>query len=106
MTIRPVDMQLLVPKIQEAGKVQNQQQNSPQTSQQDLAVQMQKQADIREKSVQQTDHSAEGKIQAHQEKQGQGKQDTSGREKNKKNDLEQSDKNLDPMRGNVLDIKI
>jgi hypothetical protein len=54
MTIRPVDMQVLLPKVNEVSKIQQTQNNAEQTAQQQFASQLQKEAARKESQVQGT----------------------------------------------------
>lgn len=112
MTIRPIDMQVLIPKATEVGKQQNTlaQQNTVQ--QQQLAEQMQKTAEMRQQQVQGTNKGEGGKVKRDETKDKRnnyrrGNYETSSSLSDSPNQESPEDAAVtqDPILGHVVDIK-
>ncbi|MBC9783442.1 hypothetical protein H1S01_02805 [Heliobacterium chlorum] len=105
MTLRPVDMQVIVPKVTEVGKQQQVQNLAPDQQQHFLGQQGQVEADHRQKTVQSSPQSEEGRIRERQQNK-QGRQQ--GKSKSGRRDQDEQEESVpqDPLRGRLLDIKI
>lgn len=107
MTIRPVDLQVVIPRVTEVAKTQHASDQKETLQQQQFAGQWQQIAANRQHQVQGTnkeetkvnrerhtkEHDSEKEGQKHQE----GKQSDT--------DMENHPSNQDPVRGNLIDIK-
>lgn len=103
MPIRPVDMQVLLPKVNEVSRIQQIQNQNEQNSQQQFASQLQKEATKQETQVQHSNKSQGGKVN----KDSGNKSSSEEKEKKKKQKNEQESEIIkDPKLGNKLDIKI
>ena len=113
MSIKPVDMQVILPQATDVGKFQAVQNDKSMISQQLFAEKLQKEAAQRQEQVQETERGEFGKVNREQEREK--------REKNKKkpqaktaqakteNDHgkagnKRQPQNLDPLLGTNLDI--
>lgn len=105
MTVRSVDMQVLLPKIQEIGKNQQVQNQQDQSQQQQFASQMQKQTEKQKHQVQNSLKPEGNKITAGNE-QGKQQQKQKPQEEGARDNLEEETGVKDPDKGNLLDIKI
>lgn len=104
MTVRSIDMQVLLPKISEANRSQPIQNQQNQTQQQQFAAQFQKQADIQRHQVQNSNKSEGSKITQDDQKNKSHDQRENHRKDNTEEETAVSAK--DPVKGNLLDIKI
>lgn len=110
MTIRPVDLQVLIPRVTEVSKTQHVNDHQETLQQQQFAGQWQKISEKREQQVQGTTKSEDGKVnpeknskeQSHS-KHGQRHQDI--KHSNTDADMVNHASNKDPVRGNLIDIK-
>lgn len=105
MTVRSVDMQVLLPKIQEIGKNQQIQNQQDQSQQQQFAAQMQKQTEQQKHQVQTSLKPEGSKIDSGDGKDKQQKKRQGHKEEDQEN-LEGEIGVKDPSKGNLLDIKI
>jgi hypothetical protein len=103
MTIRPVDMQVLLPKVNEVSKVQQAQNNAEQTAKQQFAAQLQKEAALKESQVQGATKGEGLLINKDGSKNSHG-----GHEHEASKDKNELAEEIikDPKLGNKLDIKI
>lgn len=102
MSIRPIDLQVLIPRTEEIGRKQQGQQDKNQAESQKFMLQFQEQAKNRQSQVQTSQKSEQEKInQEKKEKSNQGKKQG----KNNKKNLGQKDELADPVRGTLIDIK-
>jgi hypothetical protein len=106
LTVRSVDMQVLLPKIQEIGKNQQVQNQQDQSQQQQFAAQMQKQAELQKHRVQNSPKSEGHKIDVESEKKGHQQKKRHSDEDKKQEHVEGETGVKDPSKGNLLDIKI
>lgn len=105
MTIRSIDLQVLIPRVTEVSKTQHilDQQNALQ--QQQVAEQMHQLAALRQQQIQKTPKNAGGKIEDEaQNKNGQhNSHEKHGSSPNDED--EKQDEGVDPLRGRHVDIK-
>jgi len=110
LTIRPVDLQILIPKVTEVGKNQHHTDHQDTLQQQQFADQWQQVSANRQHQVQGTNKSGDHKVgsEAHPKQQqhsnkGKNQQD----DKQNKNDADQVNhaSSHDPVRGKLIDIK-
>ncbi len=103
MNIRPMDLQIMIPRAVEAGKVHQQQENMSNVQQHNAAAQFQQSNMIKMKQVQHTDKSDDTKLNP----------DDGSRQEHSQRDTEkertpqkQTSKmvSVDPTKGNILDI--
>lgn len=105
MTLRPIDMQVLLPKISEVNRGQPIQNQQDQTEQQQFAAQFQKQAEIQRHQVQNSNKTEGSKIDQQAKEKGSSRQQEDKNAKDRQKD-EQTAGTKDPGKGNLLDIKI
>lgn len=108
MTIRPIDMQIIIPRATEVGKAQHtlDQQNIQQ--QQHFAAQWQQISEKRQQQVQHTGKSEQGKVNREKESKQQffSERDHHESDTKEKDDEDHSPQtNPDPIRGSRIDIK-
>ena len=110
MTIKPVDLQVLIPRVTEVGKTQHVTDHQDILQQQQFAGQWQQISGKRQKQVQSTVNSEEGKVnrEKHPKEQshsrnGQKDQDVNHGHINA--DMVNHASSEDPVRGNLIDIK-
>jgi len=111
VTIRPVDLQVLIPRVTEVGKTQHVTDHQDTLQQQQFAEQWQQISAKREQRVQSTTKSEDGKVgrEKHSSKEqnnssnGQKYQDV--KHSNTDADMVNHASNEDPVRGNLIDIK-
>lgn len=108
MTIRPVDLQVLIPRVTDVAKTQHNVDHQDTLQQQQFAGQWQQIATDRQHQVHSTNKSEDTKVgrENHSKEQGGSKN------KNKDPNAKQADadmvnhaSNEDPVRGNLIDIK-
>ena len=110
LTIRPVDLQVLIPRVTEVGKNQHITDHQDTLQQQQFAGKWQHVSANRQKQVQGTTKSEEGKVQEKNSKEqshskdGQKQQDVK-HSKTDAADMVNHASNGDPVRGNLIDIK-
>ncbi|MDT8901321.1 hypothetical protein [Anaeroselena agilis] len=102
MTIRAIDLQVLIPRVTEVGKVQQIADNQGALQQQQGADQWQKLAAARQQQVQKSPQNAGGKVNA----------DADGKEKHQEENNkgsrrheDEAEDSPDPIRGHTIDIK-
>ncbi|MBC8016271.1 MAG: hypothetical protein H7X79_11080 [Sporomusaceae bacterium] len=110
MTIRPVDFQVLIPRVTEVAKTQHVTDHQDTLQQQQFAGQWQHIAANRQKQVQGTTKSEDSKVG--RENQPKGQSHTKDGQKHQDNTQSHADadmvnhpSNEDPVRGNLIDIK-
>lgn len=110
MSIRPVDLQVLIPRATEVGRVQQMVDQQNTLQQQQFAEQWQQISVSRQKKVQGTPKTVDGKIRREKEKEGTkdhsgyGKQSNSHSSDHDKQQGESSQNSVDPNRGRLIDI--
>lgn len=109
MTIKSVDMQVLVQKIGDVARVQQTQQQDHQARQQGFINEIQSQTQRNSKTVNETLRNEQKIVHEKQEKDGQKKENKSQRRTEavatKESDTDRpADANLEPGRGENLDI--
>lgn len=106
MSLRPVDLQVLLPQVSEVNRNQPVQNQQGQTQQQQFAAQLQKQAEMQRQQIQESDKTEGSKIDKEARDRHHGKGEEGG--ENHKNTPEDDQKaNVkDPSKGNLLDIKV
>ncbi len=104
MTIRAIDLQVLIPRVTEVGKLQQIADQQVTTQQQQVAAQQQQAAALRQQQVQQTPRNAGAKVnpdaahgERHQEEQHKGR-------RGQEHEAEEKGA-ADPIRGHTIDIK-
>jgi len=104
MSIKPVDIQVMLPKTSELSKIYNDEQHKSQVLQQQQASSFQHKAEDNLKSVHSQSEAHEAKIKDKQEKNRQNRRE----EKEKKNDKENDGKkNSKPgIRTSTIDIRL
>lgn len=70
MTLRSVDLQVMLPKTQDVGRIQQVQQFNEQAQQLSFAAQLLREKEIAQRSVQNLPESKEGRIREKEEKSG------------------------------------
>ena len=110
MTIRPVDLQVLIPKVTEVGKNQHVTDHQDTLQQQQFAGQWQQISAKREQQVQGKAHNEDSKVgrDNHHKEQNHGKNGQKQQEgKSSKTDADRVNhpSSEDPIRGNLIDIK-
>jgi len=110
LTIRPVDLQVLIPRVTEVGKTQHITDHQDTLQQQQFAGQWQQIAAKREQQVQGTTKSDDSKVgrenhpkeqsHSHNEQKHQGV-----KQSNIEADMVNHASSEDPVRGNLIDIK-
>lgn len=108
LTIRPVDLQVIIPRVTEVGKSQHVGNHQETLQQQQFADKWQHISTNRQKQVQSAEKSDSGKIRRENQpkEEQQAKKDEQKRSsKSKEADMENHASNEDPVRGNLIDIK-
>lgn len=108
MNIRSIDLQVLIPRATEAGKVQQVTNQQPTLEQQQFAEQFQAIANSRQRQVQNVPKPEDGKIQNKKEKDHQqSKQQQQDDAFHKHEDAAHGQEEYipDPIKGHVIDIK-
>lgn len=114
MSIRSIDMQVLIPKATEVGKQQSNIAQQGTLQQQQFAEQMQKTAAVRQQQVQEIVKGQGGKVEREETKDRHTKQSRHYAQSNDKQqkDLLEPDNieddasiNYDPVLGHIIDIK-
>lgn len=111
MTVKALDLQVILPKIQEVGKIQQVQQNSEQAQQQIFAAQLLRDAEIAQRSVQNLPQPKEGRIREREKEKEWS--DSSSQKESRRETLQDREQNLDrghgkanfPL-GQFIDLKI
>lgn len=101
MTIRSIDLQVLIPRVTEVSKVQQIADHQGALQQQQGAEQWQKLAATRQQQVQKSPQNAGGKVDPDADKerhQGDNKKGSRHRE-------DEAEDSPDPIRGHTIDIK-
>lgn len=108
MSIRPVDLQVLIPHATDVGKSQNAMDKSVITQQQQFGEQWKEISDRRQQKVQNATKAEGSKVRSDREK-GQGNDASNNFMAKKKRAVKQDDGQLessDPARGHLIDIKM
>jgi len=110
LTIRPVDLQVLIPRVTEVSKTQHVTDHQDILQQQQFAGQWQQIAENRQQQVQGTTKSAEDKVgrEKHPKEQDHSKnekKDQDFKSNNTDADMINHASSEDPVRGNLIDIK-
>lgn len=107
MTVRSIDLQVLLPKIAEANRSQPIQNQQSQTEQQQFAAQFQKKVELQKQQVLNSSKSEGSKIGEDNRKSSSG-QEQRHKEAGKEASTEDESKNdaRDPRKGKIFDIKI
>ncbi len=106
MTLRPVDMQVLLPKVSEVNRNQPIQNQQDQTQQQQLAAQFQKQMEVQKQKVHNSEKPDGERIE---QKAGEGSpgRDDEARKRRKGGQKQEKQEDIkDPDRGKLFDIKV
>lgn len=109
LTIRPVDLQIVIPRVTEVGKTQHTTDHQDTLQQQQFEGKWQQISTKRQQQVQSTTKSEDGKVGEKHAKEQNHSSNNKKQEQNapEKNDTEQSNhpSNKDPVRGKLIDIK-
>lgn len=105
MSLRSIDLQVLLPQVSEVNKNQPIQNQQSHTQQQQFAAQLEKQTETQRQQVQSSNKSEEGKINQETGSRQRG-QDAEHRENRKRQEAETKVDVQDPTKGKILDIKI
>lgn len=112
MTLKALDLQVLFPKTQEVGRIQQIQQRNEQAQQQGFAAQLLQESEIAQKSVQHLPKAQEGTIRGRKKQDSSSEQDPGTPEKrasqsgkSKPLDPDQ-DLGKTPFLGGIIDLKI
>ncbi len=107
MSIKMVDMQVLIPKVQEVARTQQIQQQGSNNQQASTANQLVREAEQRQNSVQETPRNEEGKIREREGDQG-SKRETDAKKKQRKEESQSDEAGLakDPRLGKRIDITV
>lgn len=107
MNIRSIDLQVLIPRATEAGKVQQTTNQQPIVEQQQFAEQFQAIANSRQRQVQNVPKPEDGKIHNQKEKEHQQSKHQQRDDSYEEEDVApgQEDDIPDPIKGHVIDIK-
>lgn len=106
MSLRSVDMQVLLPKVSEVNRNQPIQNQQDQTQQQQFAAQMQKQSEMQRQQIQNSDKPEGAKVDRQAREKRGGADREPEREKKGRSGEEGAPEVKDPGKGNLLDIKI
>ncbi|MDA8233816.1 MAG: hypothetical protein M0Z31_03235 [Clostridia bacterium] len=107
MTIRPVDLQVLMPKVQEVSKIQQAKNQGEHNQQQQFATQLQKESQQIQQQVQNSPKSVGTRITKDQSKQPNDQGDRTPEQRQSKDQENEQAKELkDPKLGKILDIKV
>lgn len=68
MTLKAIDLQVIFPKVQDVGKIQQVQQSSELAQQQSFAAQLLRETEIAQRSVQSSPECKDGRIREKEEK--------------------------------------
>lgn len=110
MTIRPVDLQVLIPRVTEVGKTQHVNDHQDTLQQQQFAGKWQHISANRQQQVQGTNKDEDGKVgrEKHSKEQSNSKNGQKHQEDKQSNtdaDMANHASSEDPVRGNLIDIK-
>ena len=111
MSIRSIDMQVLIPKATEVGKQQNNLAQQSTVQQQQVAEQMQKTAEVRQQQVQGLAKGEGGKVKREEPKEKHNHNHRRGNYGLNQHDLPEQENpedepmSKDPVLGHVIDIK-
>jgi len=106
VTIRPVDLQVLLPKVQEVSRTQQVQNQGEQNQQQQFAAQLKKESQHLQQQVQNTPKSLGSRITKDQSRRNKGQGDLPQGRHEQEQEKEQPKDLKDPKLGNLLDIKV
>lgn len=107
LTIRPVDLQVVIPRVTEVAKTQHTTNQQDTLQQQQFAGQWQQIAANRQQQVQGTkkDETKVGRERHTQEHSSEKEGQKHHEDKHSDADMENHPSNQDPVRGNLVDIK-
>ena len=108
LTIRPVDFQVLIPRVTEVAKIQHATDRQDTLQQQQFAGQWQHIAENRQKQVQRTTKSEDSKVENHSKEQSHAQNGQNNQEHKQGHtdaDMVNHASSEDPVRGNLIDIK-
>ena len=109
MSIRPIDMQVLIPKATEVGKQQNNLNQQSTLQQQQFVEELKKTVQVRQQQVQGMDKSQGGKVERDEnQKHKKHPREFARNHDQPKEASEQEDPEgvgQDPLRGHIIDIK-
>jgi len=107
MNIRPLDLQVMLPRLTEVSKVQQVSLQQAELQLQHSAKDWQQMADMRQRSVQQSDRSAGGRIRREEEKNAHG--GAHGQRQSESNQEQEESAGLPPEdgsgKGKIIDIR-
>lgn len=100
MSLKAIEMQIALPRTQDAGKIQEQLQQRGQHLQEHAAQSVMKEDDLKRKTVVKNHQKQEARLNQEDSRSGQQQQNGRGEHKNKDDQLEQSHH---PYKGKVID---
>ncbi|WP_418790209.1 hypothetical protein [Phosphitispora sp. TUW77] len=106
MTLRPIDMQVLLPKVSEVNRNQPIQNQQDHTQQQQLAAEFQKQMDIQKHKVRNSEKSDGQRIEQETGDKASGHNEAREKSRQGGKEEEKQEELKDPDRGKLFDIKI
>jgi hypothetical protein len=107
MSVKPVDLQVLIPRTQELSRVQQLEQQSGQNQQQQFAAQLQQSAARQEQSVKQAVAADKGKVEERQHSSKQSRQEQGDKEEKEGHSQKpRPEPPVYPGLGGTIDIKI
>ncbi len=109
MTLRSVDLQVLLPRVQEAGRIQQIHQTNEQTQQQSFAAHLLREAEVAQRSVQNLPQAREGMIKERERQESRSSQSGSKEKESPKEEKEAFEKSSDFDKcqlGHRIDLKI
>ncbi len=104
MSVRSIDLQVLIPRATEVSRVQQLSNHQAELEQQQSAAQWQQLAAARQQQVQQTPQSAGGKVEP-DGKEGKGRREGDRKGWNEEPEEAEVIEGADPVRGHMIDIK-
>lgn len=107
MTLRALELQIAIPRMQDIGKIQEQIQQRPQQEQAGLALEQQEKDEVNRTRIAKAEESSQSQINQ-DEKEQSGEQGTNPKKQRQKKSpfAEAEASNLHPYKGHSLDISL
>lgn len=105
MGVRPIDLQVLIPRSTEVSRIQQVSDQQAALQQQQGAAEWQRLAAHRQQQVQQSPQNAGGKVEPDAHRDGGHGQDADHRHDRRRKAEEEEAEGVDPVRGHKIDIK-
>ncbi|MED0891865.1 hypothetical protein [Aneurinibacillus migulanus] len=107
MTLRALELQIAIPRMQDMGKIQEQLQQRPQQEQAGLALEQQEKDEVNRTRIAKAEESPQSQInQDEKEQSGEQGADPKKRRQKKSPLAESETHNLHPYKGHSLDISL